>query len=70
MNTSLSCEAEAVFMGGVQPEVCALWFLYKTTLGCKEMIEEFPYPRFEKRLPVALSQTEVAARGRKIVSQL
>jgi len=41
--------------------VCALRFLYNTTLGCKEMIEEIPYPRFEKRLPVVLSQTEVAA---------
>jgi integrase/recombinase XerD len=41
--------------------VCALRFLFNTTLGCKEMIEEIPYPRFEKRLPVVLSQTEVAA---------
>jgi len=41
--------------------VCALRFLYNTTLGCKEMIEEIPYPRFEKRLPVVLSQTVVAA---------
>ena len=41
--------------------VCALRFFYSTTLGCKEMIEEIPYPRFEKRLPVVLSQTEVAA---------
>src|SRR5262249_60881325 len=36
-------------------------FFYNITLGCKEMIEEIPYPRFEKRLPVVLSQTEVAA---------
>ena len=41
--------------------VCALRFFYNTTLGCKEMIEEIPYPRFEKRLPVVLSKTEVAA---------
>jgi integrase/recombinase XerD len=41
--------------------VCALRFFYNTTLGCKEMIEEIPYPRFEKRLPVVLSQTEVDA---------
>jgi integrase/recombinase XerD len=41
--------------------VCALRFFYGTTLGSKEMIEEIPYPRFEKRLPVVLSQTEVAA---------
>jgi integrase/recombinase XerD len=41
--------------------VCALRFFYNTTMGCKEMIEEIPYPRFEKRLPVVLSQMEVAA---------
>ena len=41
--------------------VCALRFFYNTTLGCKEMIEEIPYPRFEKRLPVVLSKEEVAA---------
>ena len=41
--------------------VCALRFFYNTTLGCKEMIEEIPYPRFEKRLPVVLSQSEVSA---------
>ena len=41
--------------------VCALRFFYNTTLGCKEMIEEIPYPRFEKRLPVVLSKTEVTA---------
>ena len=41
--------------------VCALRFFYSTTLGCKETIEEIPYPRFEKRLPVVLSKTEVAA---------
>ena len=41
--------------------VCALRFFYSTTLGCKEMVQEIPYPRFEKRLPVVLSQTEVAA---------
>ena len=41
--------------------VCALRFFYNTTMGCKEMIEEIPYPRFDKRLPVVLSQTEVAA---------
>jgi integrase/recombinase XerD len=41
--------------------VCALRFFYNTTLGCTEMIEEIPYPRFEKRLPVVLSQAEVDA---------
>jgi integrase/recombinase XerD len=41
--------------------VCALRFFYSSTLGRKEMIEEIPYPRCEKRLPVVLSQAEVAA---------
>jgi len=39
--------------------VCALRFFYHVTLGRKEMIEHIPYPRFEKRLPVVLSQSEV-----------
>lgn len=41
--------------------VCALKFLYETTLGLNWMIEHIPYPRQEKKLPVILSQTEVAA---------
>lgn len=41
--------------------VCALRFFYHVTLGRKEMIEHIPYPRFEKRLPVVLSQSEVRA---------
>jgi site-specific recombinase XerD len=41
--------------------VCALRFSYSATLGRKEMIEEIPYPRFEKHLPVVLSQAEVTA---------
>jgi site-specific recombinase XerD len=41
--------------------VCALRFFCNTTLGRKEMIEEVPYPRFEKHLPVVLSQAEVTA---------
>src|SRR5262245_14551477 len=40
--------------------VCARRFFYKTTQGRKEMIEEIPYPRLKKRLPVVLSQQEVA----------
>jgi integrase/recombinase XerD len=49
--------------------LCALRFFYNTTMGCKEMIEEIPYPRFEKRLPVVLSQTEVDALLRGAESQ-
>jgi integrase/recombinase XerD len=41
--------------------VCALKFLYETTLGLNWMIAHIPYPRHEKKLPVILSQTEVAA---------
>lgn len=41
--------------------VCALRFLYKTTLGRNEMIEHIPYPRHQKGLPTVLSQAEVSA---------
>lgn len=41
--------------------VCALRFFYHITLGRKWMIEHLPYPRHEKKLPVVLSQPEVAA---------
>jgi integrase/recombinase XerD len=41
--------------------VCALKFLYETTLGLNWMVAHIPYPRQEKKLPVILSQTEVAA---------
>jgi len=41
--------------------VCALRFFYHATLGRKEMIDQIPYSRFEKRLPIVLSQSEVAA---------
>ena len=41
--------------------VCALRFFYHITLGRKWMIEHLPYPRHEKKLPVVLSQSEVAA---------
>lgn len=41
--------------------VCALRFFYHVTLGKKWMIEHIPYPRHEKKLPVVLSLSEVAA---------
>jgi site-specific recombinase XerD len=41
--------------------VCALKFLYETTLGREWMIAHIPYSRPEKKLPVILSQAEVAA---------
>lgn len=39
--------------------VCALRFLYGVTLGRKEMIEQIPFPRQQKTLPVVLSVEEV-----------
>ena len=41
--------------------VCALRFFYHDVLHRKWMIEHIPYPRHEKKLPVVLSPTEVAA---------
>jgi integrase/recombinase XerD len=40
--------------------VCALRFLYKVSLGQAELIEHIPFPRQEKKLPVVLSQDELA----------
>lgn len=39
--------------------VNALRFLYRTTLGREELIEQIPFGRPEKRLPVVLSVVEV-----------
>ncbi|HEV8715398.1 MAG TPA: site-specific integrase [Candidatus Binatia bacterium] len=39
--------------------VCALRFLYRKTLQREWAIEHIPFPRQEKRLPVALSLSEV-----------
>ncbi len=39
--------------------VCALRFFYHTTLGVAWMIENIPYPRRQKTLPMVLSRTEV-----------
>ena len=40
--------------------VCALRFLYGTTLGQPGLIEDIPFPRQPKPLPVVLSPTELA----------
>lgn len=40
--------------------VCALRFFYKVTLGKPQFIEDIPFPKHEKRLPVVLSPKELA----------
>lgn len=40
--------------------VCALRFLYGTTLGQPGVVEAIPFPRQPKRLPVVLSRAELA----------
>jgi integrase/recombinase XerD len=40
--------------------VCALRFLYRVTLGKDWSITHIPFPRAEKKLPIVLSQPEVA----------
>ena len=40
---------------------CGLRFLYRTTLNRQWMIEHIAFPKREKRLPVVLSQEELAA---------
>ncbi len=40
--------------------VCALRFFYRTTLGQTWMVEKIPFPKREKKLPVVLSQEEIA----------
>src|SRR5580700_8797522 len=41
--------------------VCALRFFYRNTLNRKVEIDRIPLPRYEKKLPVVLSKTEVKA---------
>jgi integrase/recombinase XerD len=41
--------------------VCALRFFYETTLGRPWMVEDIPYPKKPKTLPVILSRDEVKA---------
>ena len=41
--------------------VCALRFFYQNTLHRRIEIDRIPLPRYEKKLPVILSKTEVKA---------
>ena len=45
----------------VNQAVCALRFLYGTTLGKEWLIEAIPYAKKPKKLPLVLSQEEVRA---------
>jgi site-specific recombinase XerD len=54
-------EQKKVAWGTFNQIVCALRFFYQTTLGRKDMIEQIPFPRQEKRLPVVLSTRELNA---------
>lgn len=40
--------------------VCALRFFYRVCLGRPWMVEQIPFPKQEKRLPVVLSRQEIA----------
>jgi site-specific recombinase XerD len=40
--------------------VCALRFLYKVCLGKPWMIEQIPFPKHPKKLPIVLSREEIA----------
>ena len=44
----------------LQQTVCALRFLYRTTLGKEWTLQYIPFPKQEKKLPVVLSQDEIS----------
>jgi site-specific recombinase XerD len=46
--------------GGVEARMSALRFLYVRTLRRHEMREHLPFPKLPRKLPVAMSQQEVA----------
>lgn len=41
--------------------VCALRFFYKITLGRPSVVEQIPFPKQEKKLPIVLSPAEIRA---------
>ena len=52
-------ETEKVSWSRFNQCVCALRFLYRTTLGRDTVLPHLPFPRGEKRLPTVLSQEEI-----------
>jgi len=44
----------------LQQTVCALRFLYRSTLGKEWTLQYIPFPKQEKKLPVVLSQDEIS----------
>lgn len=59
-------EKADVSQSSYKQTVAALRFLYKYTLGKEWLKEKIPYPKRRKRLPVVLTQEEVAAIFSKI----
>lgn len=53
-------EAKRASWATFNQAVCALRFFYQVTLGRPELIEQIPYARGERKLPVVLSRAEVA----------
>lgn len=53
-------EDRKVAWGTLNFTVCALRFLYRVTLGRDWMVERIPYAKREAKLPIVLSQQEVA----------
>jgi site-specific recombinase XerD len=52
-------EEKKVAWGTFNQIVCALRFFYQVTLGNKNIVEQIPFPRQEKTLPVVLSTIEL-----------
>ena len=53
-------ETKQVSWSAFNQAVCALRFLYSTTLGRPGLVEDIPFPRQPRRLPVVLSPGELA----------
>jgi len=60
LTKSTSSNEKHVSWSLLNQTVCGLRFLYRVTLRREWAIEHIPYPRQERKLPVALSLAEVA----------